>query len=64
MTYEDSEIQKIWETILSTDKYRIMISEIADNYPLKKSVNVSYEDVNTYDIEFATYLLEIGRALV
>ena len=31
MTYEDSEIAKLWETILSTDKYRVMIADIADN---------------------------------
>ncbi|AMK13122.1 replicative DNA helicase Mcm [methanogenic archaeon mixed culture ISO4-G1] len=58
MTYEDSEIAKLWETILSTDKYRVMIADIADNFPKKKSVNIDYNDVNLYDITFSAYLLE------
>ena len=58
MTYEDNEIAKVWETLLSSDKYRVMIADISDNYPNKKSVNVDYDDVNMYDITFASYLLE------
>ena len=58
MTYEDNEIEKLWETVLSTDKYRVMIADIADNYPQKKSVNVDYEDINLYDVAFSAYLLE------
>ncbi len=58
MTYEDSEIAKIWETILSTDKYRLMIADIADNYPSKKSVEIDYDDVNIYDIAFSAYILD------
>ncbi len=58
MTYEDSEIAKVWSTILSTDKYRLMIADIADNYPTKKSVKVDYDDINIQDVSFAAYLLE------
>ena len=58
MTYEDSEIEKLWETVFATDKYRVMIGDIADNYPQKKSVNVDYEDINLYDVAFSAYLLE------
>jgi replicative DNA helicase Mcm len=58
MTYEDSEIAKLWEMILSTDKYRVMIADISDNYPSKKSVNVDYDDVNNQDIAFSAYILE------
>ena len=58
MTYEDSEIAKVWSTILSTDKYRLMIGDIADNYPMKKSVKVDYDDINVQDVAFAAYLLE------
>lgn len=58
MTYEDNEIAKVWETVFSSDKYRVMIADISDNYPQKKSVNVDYDDINMYDISFASYLLE------
>ena len=58
MTYEDSEIEKLWETVFATDKYRVMIGDIADNYPQKKSVEVDYNDINLYDVAFSAYLLE------
>ena len=58
MTYEDSEIAKLWETIFSSDKYRVMIADITDNYPQKKSVKVDYDDINVLDIAFSAYLLE------
>ena len=58
MTYEDNEIAKAWEAVLSTDKYRVIIADISDNYPQKKSVTVDYDDINLYDISFASYLLE------
>ena len=58
MTYEDNEIEKLWEMILSTDKYRIMIADIADNYPIKKSIYIDYSDINVQDITFSAYLLE------
>jgi replicative DNA helicase Mcm len=58
MTYEDSEIAKVWEAVLSTDKYRVMIADIADNFPHKKSVNVDYDDINLQDVTFSAYLLD------
>jgi replicative DNA helicase Mcm len=58
MTYEDSEIAKLWESVLSTDKYRLMIADITGNYPTKKSVNVDYDDINIQDVAFAAYLLD------
>ena len=58
MTYEDNEIEKLWTTLLSTDKYRVMIADITDNYPQKKSVKVDFEDITMQDVEFSAYLLE------
>ena len=58
MTYEDKEIEKLWETIFATDKYRVMIGNIADNFPQEKSVKVDYEDINLYDVAFSAYILE------
>ena len=37
--YQDEDIQAAWGDVFSRDKYRIMISCIADNYPQKKSVS-------------------------
>jgi replicative DNA helicase Mcm len=58
MSYEDSEIAKVWEMVFSSDKYRVKIADISDNYPQKKSINVDYDDINECDITFASYLLE------
>lgn len=57
-SYDDKEIEKLWSEILSMDKYRVMIDEIADNYPNSKSVNIDYSDVDQYDVVFSSYILE------
>ncbi len=56
--FQDNEIAKIWGEILSTDKYRVMIADIADNYPDKKSVSIDYSDINMQDVDFSAYVLE------
>lgn len=58
VNFQDSEIKAVWTEVLSTDKYTMMIADIADNFPQKKSVNVDYADVNAHNIDFAMYLLE------
>ncbi len=44
--------------MFSRDKYRIMISCIADNFPQKKSLIVDYADINTYNVDFAMFVLD------
>ena len=56
--FEDSEIESIWTSIFSTDKYRLMIGEVADSYPAKKSIFIEFDDVNAQDVIFSAYLLE------
>ena len=58
LNFQDSEIKTVWTEILSSDKYTMIIEEIADNFPQKKSVNVDYSDINAYNIDFAMFLLE------
>lgn len=58
MNFQDNEIKKAWTDILSNDKYTIIIEDIADNFPQKKSVNVDYADINSYNIDFAMFLQE------
>ena len=55
VNFQDNEIQAAWSDIFSKDDYRIMIADIADNYPQKKSVKVDYADVNAYNVDFAMY---------
>ena len=56
--YQDEDIQAAWGDVFSRDKYRIMISCIADNYPQKKSVRVDYADINAVSVDFAMFLLD------
>ena len=58
VNFQDNEIQVAWSDVFSRDNYRIMISDIADNYPQKKSVTVDYADINAYNVDFAMYVLD------
>ena len=58
VNFQDSEVQAAWNDVFSRDKYRIMISCIADNFPQKKSLMVDYADINTYNVDFAMYVLD------
>lgn len=69
--YQDEDIQAAWNDVFSRDKYRIMISCIADNFPQKKSVRVDYADINAMSVDFAMFVLdepdrclEIARRIV
>ena len=58
VAYQEQDITAGWEEILSKDKYRLMISEVSANYPDKKSIFVSYKDIEAYSIDFAMFVLE------
>ena len=58
MSFQDSEVVAAWEEIFSKDKYRIMFADIAANYPEKKSIYIPYEDIDSYNTDFAMYLLD------
>ena len=57
-SYQDSEIVTGWEDIFSKDKYRLMFADIAASYPEKKSVYVSYEDIDAYNTDLAMFFLD------
>ena len=58
VSFQDSEITAAWEEIFSKDKYRLLFADIAASYPEKRSIYVSYEDIDTYNTDFAIYLLD------
>ena len=58
MNFQDGDITLAWEEILSKDEYHIKIAEIRDSYPDKKSLFVSYPDIDLYNSELASYILE------
>lgn len=58
MSFQDDDILKIWEGIFSNDDYRLKIADLAANYLEKKSIYVPYPDIDAYNPDFATYILE------
>ena len=57
-TFQENEILSIWNEIFSSDKYSLRISEIQANYPMDRSLEVPYEDINAINTDFAMYLLD------
>ena len=58
VNFQDSEIELAWSEVFSKDEYRIAIAEIANKYPQPKSLNVDYADINSYNVDFAMFILE------
>ena len=58
MTFQDEDIALAWEDILSDDKYHLMLVDIQDNYPDKKSMFISFSDIERHNQDFASYLLQ------
>lgn len=56
--YQDDDILKFWDEIFSNDAYRLKITEVQDNYNEKKSLYVQYSDIDLYNPDFASYVLE------
>lgn len=56
--FQDSEIREGWESVLGKDKYHLMLTEIADSYPDKKSIFVSYSDIDAINTDLAMFMLE------
>ena len=56
--YQDEDIQAAWNDVFSSDKYRTLISCIAENFPAKKSVKVDYADITASSIDFSMFVLE------
>lgn len=59
VNYQDGDIQTAWDEILGTfEQYRISITGIAAAYPDMRSLEVRYSDIDTYDTDFAMFVLD------
>ena len=58
MNFQDGDIQLAWEDILGSDKYHLLLANIQDKYPDEKSLFVKYGDIEAYNMELASYILE------
>lgn len=58
ISFQDSEIAAGWEEILSKNKYRLMIADVVASYPEKRSIYVSYEDIDSYNTDLAIFFID------
>lgn len=70
-TFQDEDITKLWEDLFQSKDYRIPIQDLADNYPDKRSIDVSYPDLDIRNTDIAMYILEnpdkclaLGKAVI
>lgn len=56
--FQDAEIEAGWEEILDRKDYALRRKDIADNYPDKRSLTVSYNDIDTYNADLAMFILD------
>ncbi|MBP5685089.1 MAG: minichromosome maintenance protein MCM, partial [Candidatus Methanomethylophilaceae archaeon] len=58
MNFQDGDISLAWEEILGSSKYHLLLVEIQNSYPNKKSLFVDYHDIDVYSTDLASYILE------
>lgn len=56
--FQENEVTEVWEEVLGKDLYRLMIQEIADNYPDQRSILVDYSDIDYVNSDIAMYILD------
>ena len=57
MSFKDEEVLAGWEDILAR-KYHLKMAEIADSYPDKRSIYVTYDDIDEYDPDLAMFIID------
>ncbi|MCK4456519.1 MAG: minichromosome maintenance protein MCM [Thermoplasmata archaeon] len=57
MQYTDEELLSKWEEFFDQHGYESKITAIADVFPQKKSLDVTFEDLDRYDSDFAIHSL-------
>ncbi|MCL2712718.1 MAG: hypothetical protein FWD37_05560, partial [Methanomassiliicoccaceae archaeon] len=57
MSFKEEEVLAGWEDIFAK-KYRLKISEVADRYPDKRSISVSYNDIDEYNPDLAMFIMD------
>ena len=57
MNFKDEEVFAGWESIL-TKNYMLKIAEVADSYPDKRSIYVSYSDIDDHNPDLAMFIMD------
>ena len=56
--FQENDVTEVWEEVLAKDEYRQAIQEIADTFPVKRSVSVKYNDIDLVNTDLAAYILD------
>ncbi|UCE36893.1 MAG: ATP-binding protein [Thermoplasmata archaeon] len=54
---KDEDLEGKWEEFFTDSRLRHQITEVADLYPEKKSLEVNYSEIEAFDFELAEYFL-------
>jgi replicative DNA helicase Mcm len=55
---KDEDLAGKWEEFFTDSEYRHRITEIADIYPEKKSLEINYSEIEAFDFELSEYFLD------
>ena len=58
MNYTEADLVAKWEDFFSSSAYKLEILIIADGYPDRKSLNIDYSDLDSYDPDMAMYIMD------
>ncbi|MBR1888761.1 MAG: minichromosome maintenance protein MCM, partial [Candidatus Methanomethylophilus sp.] len=58
MQFDENDVTEVWNEVLAKDEYRRMIQEIADTFPVMRSVNVKYNDIDLINTDIAAFILD------
>lgn len=55
--YTDEDLVARWEEFLEAEENRLKLLELTDRYPALKSLAVTYSDIDRFDPDFASFIL-------
>jgi len=58
INYSDEDLNARWEEFYESSENRLKVMEVADRYPEFRSVMVSYNDIDMFDPDMASQMLE------
>lgn len=59
--FREEDVVAKFEDFLSQDKYRHLISAVADQYPEQRSINLDYMEIEDHDADLAMHLLKYPK---
>ncbi len=58
MKLQREQTESLWDNFFQQYHYYDRITELSSHYPEQRSLFISYEDIDEFDVDFATYVLQ------